>query len=761
MVLEAEVSAPAFAAAPEAAPEIAPAPIAPAPQSEPDLFAKQAHHDYCMFDQIADEVAADEQRGEIIFIGAMPISGAPMADTVAVAPAAMPSVAPAPASIAAGIAASIMQDTAQPAIAPAPIAPAPAATTKVANFFTNLFDDSEEDPAAQDDTVQESNLLDDTLLGDRTQNSETPFEETPARPTFQTEHEPLPEDAEGIQFGLSGMRVKLLVRVFTTGVFAVALFMLGLMGQGVLHPVSAIDPTSAPVPFLLVNLLLLLAAAGVSYPVLIEGVMGVWRKPSADTPVALATLAALVQLLLCLTLVSQFDAASMTMFSALAGIALFTNALGSLVMQGVIQANFNRCNTGVPHQLAYKLMARDPLRTLVGDMPIDDPAMLVSRPVGQMQGFLEKSFAPRASDLRARWISYGLLGASVLACLLSLLVGQNTLAAMSSFAAVLCIGAPLSATLVSALPSALLQRACARVGAVVPGWQSIETLSETNVISVEASDLFPPLCAQFYGMKTFQKERIDLAILYAASILAQHGGTLQNIFSGMIGNKADILYPVKDLVHEEGLGFIGWCENYRVILGTRALMKAEGVALPAMDNEARYSKDGTRQVLYLAVSGQIYAMFLVGYRGEKSVARALRILRKEHIRLLVHSTDPTLTARRIEEIYHLPQGFITLVHTAQVAALTQSTEYRAQADGTLLHLGFVSLVGGLKAASGAEQAERSASAIQLIWAGFSIALSLFLCITGGLMQVALIAIFLYQAAWSVLSLGVVLTKKFD
>ncbi len=80
----------------------------------------------------------------------------------------------------------------------------------------------------------------------------------------------------------------------------------------------------------------------------------------------------------------------------------------------------------------------------------------------------------------------------------------------------------------------------------------------------------------------------------------------------------------------------------------------------------------------------------------------------------------------------------------------------------MIHLGnFTSLVGGLKATSGAVQAEQSASAIQLIWAGFSILLSLFLSITGGLMEIALVAILLYQMAWSVLCLGVVLTKKFD
>ena len=60
-----------------------------------------------------------------------------------------------------------------------------------------------------------------------------------------------------------------------------------------------------------------------------------------------------------------------------------------------------------------------------------------------------------------------------------------------------------------------MQKSAARVGAVVPGWSSIEELSGANMIVVGAKDLFPAKSVRLHGIKTFEKERIDLAILYA------------------------------------------------------------------------------------------------------------------------------------------------------------------------------------------------------------------------------------------------------
>ena len=46
-----------------------------------------------------------------------------------------------------------------------------------------------------------------------------------------------------------------------------------------------------------------------------------------------------------------------------------------------------------------------------------------------------------------------------------------------------------------------------------------------------------------------------------------------------------------------------WCDNNRILIGTRRYMEQEGVTLPEQDYEDGHSKNGELQILYLAVSG--------------------------------------------------------------------------------------------------------------------------------------------------------------
>ena len=93
------------------------------------------------------------------------------------------------------------------------------------------------------------------------------------------------------------------------------------------------------------------------------------------------------------------------------------------------------------------------------------------------------------------------------------------------------------------------------------------------------------------------------------------------------------------------------------------------MTLPEQDYEDGHSKNGELQILYLAVSGNLHAMFVLRYVGGRNVARSLASLQRENIRLLVTSKDPSLTARHITEAYHLPEGMVTVLDGDQCQAI--------------------------------------------------------------------------------------------
>ena len=91
--------------------------------------------------------------------------------------------------------------------------------------------------------------------------------------------------------------------------------------------------------------------------------------------------------------------------------------------------------------------------------------------------------------------------------------------------------------------------------------------------------------------------------------------------------------------------------------------------LPELEYEQTATpRTATLQILYLAVSGNLHAMFVLRYVGGRNAARGLELLcRRENIRLLVSCEDPSLTARQIAEAYHLPEGMVTLLDQRAVS----------------------------------------------------------------------------------------------
>lgn len=596
---------------------------------------------------------------------------------------------------------------------------------------------------------------------DAEQNEQDTAEQEPAE--LPIEEYTNPEDAPQLQERLEKRCTQLTLATAISGILAVALLVLDILGQFGSDVIPGIDPVAAPAAWICVNLLLLLGCALLNARGLAEGFKSLLpgKKPTADGLPALAVCAAALQLVLALVFLKDFDLTKQAVFAGMAAMLVFASLLGKRMKAAVDRDGFAVMTSGVKHSTAYRLEDRATAQLLCNGMDEDDPVVMLSRPDAMMKGFVAQSSAPHYCDQRSVLLVRLLGAAALVGAFITMVRGGNAVTAVSVLAGVLCLGAPVGLLLLCGVSTLLMQKSAGQVGAVVPGWPSIEKLGEVDVLQVDASELFPPICARLDGIKTFQKERIDSAILYATSVLIAGCNTLEGLFRGMIENHTDMLYPVKDLEVRTGRGYVAWCDHCRVVLGTREMMQDEGIALPALDYEKRYTKEGSSHVLYLAVSGKLYAMFLFGYNGTKQVAHTLNILRKENIRLLVTAQDPTLTEHRIEEIYRLRPGFVKVLNAEETNRLRPAVGYLPYEDGCMVHLGgFVSMVGGLRAAAGAEDAQRSGSTVQTVAAAVAMVIGLLLSVTGGMASISLVAVLLYQLAWATLGIAIAATKKY-
>lgn len=594
--------------------------------------------------------------------------------------------------------------------------------------------------------------------GKEPQNEEGPFEE-PEEEEQVSDYEK-PEDAPAVQADLAGRRTGLGLRAALTGILGIVLLYLGFMAAGVLPMIKVIDPGLNPVPYLAVNLILLLVCMGLSWDVMRDGIIGVAGTPSGQTFPALASIGALVQMVTLMLKSADYVPGELTLFTGPAALLLCMSLVGRAMMGGVVERNFDMVSRGIDHAAAYRVRSRELTSRVAVGLGEPSPSLLVSRPTGLVKGFLRQSFSQAPSDWLAQKMSWALLGSAILSGILAMVRGYGVVDGLSGFAGTLVLGSPLCCTLLSAVPCLMMQKSAARVGAVVPGWSAVQELGSANMVMVGARDLFPSRSVRLHGIKTFEKERIDLAILYAASILIEGCDTLRDVFMNIIQNQTEILFPVENLTCEVGAGFTGWIEHNRVIIGNRQMMQKHDIELPSLDYEQRYTK-GTRHPIYLAVSGKLFGMFVVSYRPDENAAQVLQQLHHAGISVLVKSDDFSITAPMICRAYHLPKGFVKILSNRDRKDLAPATAYMPQSEGCMTHIGsFASMVGGLQAAAGAASGERSGSLVQTVSVAFSCVLALLLAFTGGMASLALIAVVLYQAAWSALALAMPLIKKY-
>ena len=364
---------------------------------------------------------------------------------------------------------------------------------------------------------------------------------------------------------LHRMSAELTLRCVLGGILAVVLLHFGLVSDGLLPAMAALDPDAAPAAFYAANLLLLAASLCVGFPVLRDGLNGLRGRSSSETMPALAAVAALVQAVTAMLNANVYRGTTgISLLSGMAALGLFLALLGSRVMLAAVKGGYELVTNGVEFEGAYRAKDKDLLRALARDLEQKDPWVLLSRPMKEADGFVEQSLSERASERRARKVSYILLGVALLSGVLFLLAGAGWNKAAAAMAAVLCMGAPLSSTLIAGVASLRLQRAAAAVGAVVPGWQAIEQLGGIDTLQIDADDLFTADSAQLEDIRIFKGGRIDRAILYAASVLNESHGTLKGLFRQIVEERTDILFPVKDLEQHHGLGFSAWCDNNRI-----------------------------------------------------------------------------------------------------------------------------------------------------------------------------------------------------
>ena len=573
-------------------------------------------------------------------------------------------------------------------------------------------------------------------------NAVSPFETAEIPVPHSREYERA-EDAPAVRAELAKKLTQATVACLVSGVAAAVMIVLAVLP---VRPAALGDAMVYPA----VMLVLLLAACAANWEAFLSGIRGLVKTPSPDSLSILPAIGAALQCILMLA--NGGYTANLPMLAGPAALVLCLNAAGRRLNAATVSDNFQLVSAKVEHAVAYRLKDAGALRAVSQGLAEPHPSVLVSRPTQIFRSFLANSAARGTSDKNQQQFAWLLGGCSLAAFLFTVIRSKDPVLAATVMAGVGCLAAPLAGTLLSALPARMMQRSAAQVGAVIPGWRDIRQLGRINVIQVTARDLFPVGCVSLAGIKPVKPEHIDTAIVYAASILSEAGPTLRDVFMNMLGENRSLLAKVDDRQTIYGKGYVGWINKRRVLVGNRALMQEYGIKIPSLEYEQHHTVN-QRRVIYLAVSGKLFAMFQVAYQRDPDTAAVLETLHHAGLSLVVDCDDFNCDVRLLETAYSLPAGSVKVLTSGEHQAVAPAVAWLPESEGNMLHLGsFASFVGGLQAAAGAAEGEHKAAIVLTVSVLFSCAVGVLLTLTGGLVTLPLAGIVLYQAAWCVLAL---------
>lgn len=565
-----------------------------------------------------------------------------------------------------------------------------------------------------------------------------------------------PSETLSVRAYFHKLHSRLLIRLAGTGVCALVLLIFAIPG--------ALDPTAEGMTYaaVLAPMIALILSAAVSFRSMLGGFRAALHfRADCDSLTGLAVLWTLAQCVVLLIFPGSMVEFQIEVFCLLPGLTLFLNTLGKFLHLRRVMDGFERL-ASAPEQAKGELHAAAVIsRRLSSEFSqiaeLDAPIAAVSVEADFLTDYIQIANTPDPSDRVMHTLFPAAFLTSLGVFLLSFLLNsQNAAIAVSVAAASFCICAPFSGILCAALPMWWFNRQAARDHAWVSGFGVADEFEDVDTVVIDANELFPAGSIVLHGIKTLGMDKIDDHILDAASIVCYAKSTLAPIFLQVIENRTSLLRPVDNVVIEDGMGLAGWVNGRRVLVGNRDLLQNHGIDVPSREYENRYLKDN-RDVVYLATSGEISAMFIISYSADPKIERALIRLLRTDLSMLVRSTDPNITARKLASIFTFPVNMIRLIPGKSYADYRRLTGRQPRASAALILDGTLSsLSASLSAVRRIKRTLSLSTLLQTIGiiAGFMmIAVYGLTCSTDmGVLHVGLLL--LWESIWSLFSLAV-------
>ena len=438
--------------------------------------------------------------------------------------------------------------------------------------------------------------------------------------------------------------------------------------------------------------------------------------PDCDTVCSVTAALSVIGGVICMVDGQSYRLGHCFIYVATALVALTFNTIGKMYMITRAKRNFKFVSGDNQKYYAQIISNQASVSVLTRVASERMPVIAAMRKTEFLTDFLKSSYCDDEADKLSPKLVYGSLIAGLLVGLIAFfnpfgsefanhVEGESSLYwAISSCIAVIAAASPFSMLLMINAPLSRASRKLSESKTAILGYDAAMEFSDVNTVMTDAKSLFPAGSVQIVKIKLWHKKNavvktsVEESILMAASLSIHTNGILSYPFYDVMRGDKELLYTVENCIYEDNCGVTGWIGTKRVMLGGRQLMHTHDIDLPSAKNESKYCPDGCEPV-YLAVSGEIVAMFVIGMKPNTEVKQHLQSLVKERITVLIHTTDSLVRRDNIAALFEVNPKYIKVLPHEAHEEYNECTKYTSRGNGGLSCNGtFSSFIQGILAA---------------------------------------------------------------
>jgi len=570
------------------------------------------------------------------------------------------------------------------------------------------------------------------------------------------------EDAPSILNDIIQLKGSLIVRLCFLIVTALASIYISFANDFNISIIEILSKQAQPTTYLFINIILGLLSSFVSYTVISCGITKLFKfQADCDSISALSIISSLLSAMISLASPGVVSNGIIHIYISVSVTSLLFNTIGKLLIVGRTAKNFKYISGDYDRYAVFNVTDEEKASLFTRGTINDFPYLASMRKTEFISDFLKNSYSTDITDKFCKILVPVIFLASLLIAVISVVLNGITDAAsglfigLASFTGCISLCSCFAIMLVINLPMYRATKKYLEESAAILSYQSVEEFSDTNSILVDVAQLFPQGMINLSAIKIFSDTRIDEAIVEAASLTNQAGSILKHMFYDIIAGKTEMLNPVESYIYEDSMGICGWINNKRVLLGNRELMINHSIeGMPTKIREKEYTENG-KSAVYLSISGELSAMFIVELKASLEVQKWLKQLEKNRIYVMLRSVDSIISINRLADLFDISPDMLKILPFRLHQSFEEVTSYTPRQSASLACIGrfpsFASLIVGTKRI---RKIANMGMAIQVA----TVILGLLLCLTFTLLSsfntFTPTLILLYNLAWALITVTV-------